>query len=209
MSPPAEQPNASSRIPFRIRLLTICIGQGQKAAFREEQAQPSRIFAYKITTSSPAKPEPTESPRPSIVNLIGPYRIVIDILENRKELAKPYNYSREEAPSPDVPRRIAMDPVVGHGEDTHDPLHNRGKALSLSRKDDEVDMVSHDAEVLYPEAILLLGPLNDREEKLLARFRIEDHLLSIGPRRYMVSGTLAEFPWLSHELETIDGARPD
>ena len=98
-----------------------------------------------------------------------------------------------------------MQLVEGHGEHAHDPSHYCREALPFHGDDDEVDMVSHDAEVLYPEAILLLGPLNDREEKLLARFRIEDHLFPVGPRRNMVPGALAKFSWLSHKPITRDG----
>jgi len=60
-----------------------------------------------------------------------------------------------------------VDAVVPHREDTHDPLHDPREALTLPWYDQEMKMVAHDAEILYPEFVFLLCPLDDGKEQLL------------------------------------------
>lgn len=84
----------------------------------------------------------------------------------------------------------AGDPVVGHSEHAEDPSQYVGKTFTIARLNDKMEMVPHYAKILDPEIVFFLRAQYHRQEELLHRSRVEDHLLAIGPRRHVVSRAL-------------------
>lgn len=92
-------------------------------------------------------------PIPWIGHLTGFHGIGIDIPEYLHELQQSMDDPGEKAGTPDMSGAVIA-PVVCHGKYTHDPSHDRGKTYASCWLNDEVEMVSHDAEVFYPESVL-------------------------------------------------------
>jgi len=98
-------------------------------------------------------PESTVTPIPPVLYLMGLNRIFVHIAKHVQELPKSRHDTREE-PFPPHMAHKAMNAVVGHREYAHDPLHQPRQARVAFKSQHDMDVVSHDAEVLDPERIL-------------------------------------------------------
>ena len=61
-----------------------------------------------------------------------------------------------------------------------------------------MDMVAHDAEIMYREAVFLFSPFQDVEEELSHGGAVEDHLSPIGTGGNVIDGILFQYSRLSH-----------
>lgn len=61
-----------------------------------------------------------------------------------------------------------------------------------------MEVIPHDAEVLYSEIIFLLGTLYSRKEQILDLIRLKDHFLAICTGAYVVARSFSQLTWLSH-----------
>ena len=126
-------------------------------------------------------------------------RIVADIGEDPKILHETIYNAREETFTPDVPMN-AIDLIVSHGENTHDPSHYVRKAFSLCRHDEEMKVISHNAEIFYLERVPLFRTTDDFEEFFLDRLGLELWLLSIDSTCDMIAGAFPQLAWMSHMI---------
>ena len=79
----------------------------------------------------------------------------VDVQEGVEIVGQGRQYGRKEPLPPDgTLTGVAVVPVPGHGKDAEDPLHNPRQAGSLPGPENQVEMVSHQAEILQPKAEL-------------------------------------------------------
>jgi hypothetical protein len=127
------------------------------------------------------------------------YRVVVNIAEYLHELPQSLDDPRKKAGTPYMPGTVSG-PIVGHGENAHDPAHDRREALAFSWQDYEMEMVSHDAEIFYLESVFESGSFDDRKEEVFHQCRFEDHFFSVRPGGDMIPGAILEESWSSHTL---------
>ena len=61
-----------------------------------------------------------------------------------------------------------------------------------------MDVVAHDAEVMYREAVFLFSPFQDVEEKLPHGRTVEDHFPPIGTGGNVIDGVIFQYSRFSH-----------
>lgn len=90
-------------------------------------------------------------------------RIFVNILEYLHELLHTRDDPRKETPAPHMASE-PVDPIEGHREDAHDPLHHPRQTRRASWPDHKVDMIPHDAEIFEPEVVFQLRPTKNLKE---------------------------------------------
>jgi hypothetical protein len=179
----------------------VTIWESQVRMIRKKIANPHLNFSSDVGTSIASVAEATMQPVLCPGNDTRLYGVQIDILKGRQKLSETIQNMGKEALTPYM-TPVSENTVVFPREYTHYPLHDSRKGDSFSRLDDEVEMVTHDAEILDPEIVLPLRSLYDLEEHITHVRRAEDHFSPIRPRDDMIASTFAQDSWFTHTIET-------
>lgn len=79
--------------------------------------------------------------------------------------------------------------IVCHGKYTEYPLHKARQACSRFRQNQQVHMITHDAEVINPKGEFSGSPLQNHNKQPFHLIRIEYHFSSVGSDCYMIQRT--------------------
>ena len=144
-------------------------------------------------------PKPSEAPVARVRHLARAHRVVVEILEYFEEGFEPIDDAGKESAAPEMTGH-AMAPVPGHCVDAHDPLHDPREVLFRAGTDHEVEVVSHDAEVIEPEVVPLPRPAERADEERLHGGSLHHELLAVRARRDVVQRSCFEKTWFAHDV---------
>lgn len=92
--------------------------------------------------------------------------------------------------------------VEAQREDRIDPLHDRRKAFVRCWPNEQMEVITHNTEVIQAKRILCLGFMQHLEEQLFHHAIVEYHLASIDSSAHMIISPRHNHSILAHTIMT-------
>ena len=128
-----------------------------------QECQPGRHWVEIVSPSMKGMPGSGVTPLDRLAYQPSLYGVLVDVSKGDREVPDPVEDPRVEPITPEMARPAPLF-VVGAGEITKEPAHDRRKAFALEGPEEEMDMVAHHAEIGDLEAVALPGTGKEDEE---------------------------------------------
>jgi hypothetical protein len=128
---------------------------------REYEHQPKRWPCDDFAASVPIVRKSPKSPHAPILNLLRLHRIIVDVLEYIDEVLQARDYPREKPAPPDMAGKSSYS-IEGHREHAQDPSHDHREAFTSPWLYNEMEMISHYAEILDLKIVFSFSPSHYR-----------------------------------------------